>query len=85
VELPDPASDGQVYVTTPIGARLLGVAQCTITRWKAKGYLQPVAGSPPNRPVYRWDDLLEAEFTARQNAIRTSGTAKQVQRKWGAP
>ena len=73
VDLPAPASDGLTYVTTAVAARLLGLAPCTITSWKTKEYLKPVAGSPPRRPVYLWDDVLEAEHTARQNALRTSG------------
>ena len=80
MELPAAAHDGETYVTTTLGARLLNVAVCTISSWKAKGYVQPVTGSPPRRPLYRWDDLVEAEYIARQNAIRTSGTDAQVRR-----
>lgn len=80
VELPAPAPDGETYVTTTLGARLLNVAVCTISSWKAKGYVQPVSGSPARRPLYRWDELVEAEFIARQNAIRTSGSDAQVRR-----
>lgn len=83
MELPPAAHDGETYVTTTLGARLLRVAVCTISSWKAKGYVQPVTGSPPGRPLYRWDDLIEAEYIARQNAIRTSGSTKQVQRDRG--
>ena len=85
MDLPEPASDGLIYVTTATAARLLGVAPCTVTSWKAKGYLRPVTGSPVRRPVYAWDDVMEAEFRARQNAIRTSGTTKQVQRDRAVP
>lgn len=84
MDLPAPASDGLTYVTTATAAALLGVAPCTITSWKVKEYLRPIAGSPPRRPVYLWDDVLDAEATARHNALRTSGTTKQVQRDRGA-
>lgn len=80
VELPLPSSDGKRYVTTALGARLLGVAECTISSWKQKGYIQPVAGSPPRRPLYLWDDLVEGEYKARAAAIEASGTDKQVRR-----
>ncbi len=85
VEIPAPAADGLTYVTTATAARLLRVAPCTISSWKAKAYLRPVPGSPPRHPVYLWDDVLEAEYTARQNAIRTSGTDRQVKRDAGHP
>ena len=85
VDLPAPASDGLTYVTTATAARLLGVAPCTVTSWKVKKYLRPVPGSPPRRPVYLWDDVLDAELTARLNALRTSGTTKQVQRARPVP
>lgn len=80
MDLPDAAFDGEYYVTTARAARLLGIATCTISAWKKRGYLAPVEGSPPSRPLYLWTDVLEAEYTARQNAIRTSGTDVQVKR-----
>src|SRR4029077_3734389 len=61
-------------------AALLGIAPPTIRSWRAKGYLRPVPGSPPRRSVYLWDDVLDAEREARLNAIRTSGSDRQVQR-----
>ena len=85
VDLPAPAPDGLTYVTTATAARLLGIAPCTVTSWKAKKYLRPVTGSPPGKPLYLWDDVLEAEYTAYQNAVRTSGTDVQVRRSRKAP
>ena len=85
VELPEPAPDGVIYVTTTVAARLLRVAPCTVTSWKSKRYLAPVPGSPPGKPVYRWADVLEAEFTARMNAIRVAGTDVQVRRNREVP
>src|SRR6266446_4569988 len=61
VELPPPAPDGVTYVVTKTAAALIGVAECTITRWRHLGYLEPVPGSPPRRPLYRWPDVVEAE------------------------
>jgi len=85
VELPPEGPDGKVYVTTATAAKLLRVAPCTISTWRSKGYMEPMAGSPPRRPVYAWADVLEAEFRARQNAIRTSGTDAQVRRDREVP
>jgi predicted site-specific integrase-resolvase len=80
MELPEPGPDGLTYVTSATAAALLGIAPPTIRSWRAKGYLRPVPGSPSRKSVYLWDDVLEAEHKARQNAIRTSGTNRQVQR-----
>jgi hypothetical protein len=80
VELPAPAPDGVTYVVTKTAAALIGVAECTITRWRTAGYLSPVEGSPPRRPLYRWPDVVEAEYLARQAAIAASGTDAQVRR-----
>jgi hypothetical protein len=80
VELPAPARDGIIYVVTKTAAALIGVADCTITRWRDLGYLTPVPGSPPRKPLYRWPDVVEAEYQARQAAIAASGTDRQVRR-----
>lgn len=84
VQLPDPIADDLVYVFTKQAAALIGVAPCTITRWRALGYLKPAPGSPPRKPAYLWDDVLEAEYKARMAAIRTSGTDVQVRRERAA-
>ena len=78
MDLPD--TGDLVYVTTATAARLLGVRPCTISVWKSRGHLTPVPGSPPRRPLYLWADVVEAEYTARMNAVRTSGSATQCQR-----
>ena len=83
VELPAPAGDGQIYVTTVTAAKLMHVANCTITSWRNKGYLKPVPGSPPRRPLYLWDDVKAAELKARSMAIEASGTDIQVRRLRG--
>ena len=36
--------------------------------------------SPPRRPLYRLAGVIEAEYLARQAAIRTSGTDKRARR-----
>lgn len=48
---------------------LLRVHKSTISHWRTKQYLHPVPGSPPRRPFYLWDDVLDAERTARRKAI----------------
>jgi hypothetical protein len=83
VELP-PEVDGETYVITKTAAALMGVAPCTITRWRNLGYLAPVPGSPPRRPLYRFADVTEAEHRARMAAIAACGTDVQVRRKVAA-
>lgn len=79
VELPAPLGD-ETYVVTKTAAELMGVTPSTITHWRTNGYLAPIPGSPPHKPLYRWADVIEAEYLARQAAIRTSGTDKRVRR-----
>jgi len=81
MELPPPAPDGVIYLTTTQAAKLAGVACCTITSWRHKGYLKPLEGSPPRKPMYSFKAVCEAEFQAWQNAIRTSGNDKRVHRR----
>jgi hypothetical protein len=83
MELPAPAPDGRIYLNTSQAAELLNVAACTISAWKNRGHLTPLAGSPPRKPLYLYDDLIKAEFTAWQNALRTSGSDKRVKRRSG--
>ncbi|MCW2904036.1 MAG: hypothetical protein JWO67_6301 [Streptosporangiaceae bacterium] len=84
MELPRPGPDGRVYVITQTAARLIGVDESTITRWRTLGYLKPVPGSPPRKPLYLWDDVVEAEYLARQAAITASGTDVQCRRRLAA-
>ena len=81
MELPEPAANGVVYLCTRQAAELFGVACCTISSWKTKGYLRPLDGSPPRKPMYAYDDLVQAEYTAWQAALRTSGTDKRIARR----
>jgi len=83
MELPDALADGQTYVFTKQAAALIGVAPCTISMWVHRGYLKPQPGSPKRRPVYLWDDVLDAERETRRNAIATSGSDKRVRRDYG--
>lgn len=84
MELPEPAADGRVYLSTKGAAELFGVRACTISSWKTKGYLRPLDGSPPRKPLYSYDDLVQAEYTAWQAALRTSGTDKRILRRRGS-
>lgn len=73
--LPDPAPDGDVYVSTAQAARAMGVKPPTIRSWVKLGYLPEAA-----LRAYRLSDVSAAEAIARRNAIATSGTDKRVQR-----
>jgi hypothetical protein len=79
--LPEPAPDGVIYVRTQQAADAMGVHKSTITRWRARGYLKPLDGCPPHMPMYAWEDVITAEYTARMAAITWSGTDIQVQRR----
>jgi len=81
--LPPEAGDGEVYVLTKTAAEAMGVAMCTISQWARRGYLTPMPWSPPRKPVYRLSDVRKAEKLTRDNALRTSGTDRQVQRMRG--
>jgi predicted site-specific integrase-resolvase len=82
--LPDAAEDGETYVFTKAAAEAMGVAECTVSQWRRRGYLEPVPGSPPRKPLYRLSDVRRAEKLTRDNAIRVSGSDRQVQRMRGA-
>jgi hypothetical protein len=81
--LPEPASDGEIYILTKDAAAAMGVAVCTVSQWRRRGYLEPVPGSPPRKPLYRLSDVRRAEKLTRDNAIRVSGSDAQVQRMRG--
>lgn len=73
--------DGEEYWTTKQAAEALDVAPSTISTWRRNGYLTPVDGSPPRKPLYRKLDVTKAEKIAYENAIRTSGSAKRSSRR----
>jgi hypothetical protein len=84
VELPRPAPDGRVYLTTTQSAQLMNVTKTTIIRWRRHGYLTPIDGSPPNKPMFAYDDVVAAEATARLRGIATSGIDPRDQRDLAA-
>lgn len=73
--------DGVEYWTTKQAADAMDVAPSTISTWRRNGYLTPVEGSPPRKPLYRMLDVTRAEKIAYENAIRTSGSAKRTSRR----
>lgn len=72
--------DGEEYWTTAQAAAVMDVSPSTISTWRGRGYLRPVAGSPPRRPLYRRTDVVQAEKAAYEAALRTSGSAKRTSR-----
>lgn len=81
--MPVLSPDGEEYVLTKEAAEAMGVSPCTVTQWRNRGYLRPVEGSPPRKPLYRMRDVEDAEHQARLNAIRTSGSDRKVRRQRG--
>lgn len=82
VDIPDRTRDGETYVTTAEAAALMRVAISTVSRWKAKGLLKPVPGSPPRKPMYAYSAVVDAEYQARRNAIAASGSDRQCRRTY---
>lgn len=76
--------DGEEYVSRQQAAKLMGVAPNTISTWVARGHLTRVPGCPPRRPLYRMADVVEAEFKAREAALRTSGSEARARRNFRA-
>ncbi len=84
MQIPDRTRHGETYVTTKEAAALMRVAISTVSRWRAKGYLKPIPGSPPRKPIYTYTAVLEAEYVARQKGIEASGSDRQVRRTYEA-
>jgi hypothetical protein len=76
--LPEPGRDGETYLIAAHAARVFAVAPSTFAGWVRKGYLGPVPGSSGR--LYRLTDIARAEKLAHDAAVRTSGSAKRVQR-----
>lgn len=76
--------DGHAYVTRKQAAQIAGVNVRTIATWERRGHLARLAGSPPRGPLYRYDDVVEAEYATRQAAIRTSGSDTRTRRHFAA-
>ncbi|MFF5261343.1 hypothetical protein ACFY4C_20565 [Actinomadura viridis] len=77
--------DGEEYWTTKEAAEAMDVAPSTISTWRRNGYLTPLEGSPPRKPIYRRADVAHAEKMAYDAAIRTSGSAKRTSRRFTLP
>lgn len=77
--------DGEEYWITKEAAQAMDVAPSTVSTWRRLGYLTPIDGSPPRRPIYRKLDVARAEKMAYDAAIRTSGSAKRTSRRFDIP
>ena len=81
-ELPPPAPDGHVYLTTDQAARALRVSKSTISVWKSERRITPHPDSPPRHPMYDWCRLVDVEHERRQK-LRDDGHDYWAQRKPG--
>ena len=79
--LPDESPDGETYLTVTQAAMIAGVKPPAVRRWVKVGYLTPAAKDGRGRALYTFAAVTKAEKAARDAAIRTSGTAKRVQRR----
>jgi len=82
--MPTTTSDGRILMATTLAADVLGVNPSTVSRWRSLGYLSPAPGGTARKPLYAWDDVLEAQRLARDAAIATSGSDKRVRRNMAA-
>lgn len=67
VQLPEPASDGEIYVTAATAAAITGVHSRTVHTWNAKGWL-PEAGREDGvngQILFRYRDVVRADGRAR--------------------
>jgi predicted site-specific integrase-resolvase len=64
--LPDPAPDGEVYVTTGQAAEAMRVTPHTVRRWVRSGYLKPAAPG-----LYSFTAVAAAEKRSRDAEART--------------
>ena len=64
--LPDPAPDGEVYVTMAQAAEAMGVKPAAVRRWVRIGHLPEAAAG-----VYALSAVAAAEKAARDAAART--------------
>jgi hypothetical protein len=62
VILPDPAPDGEIYLTTTQAAEWCGLTKGRIVQWRMAGMLEPIPGCPPRKPFYHLADVIRAEL-----------------------
>ncbi|HEV2255383.1 MAG TPA: hypothetical protein VGS06_19555 [Streptosporangiaceae bacterium] len=78
--LPDPAPDGEIYLTTAQAAQAMGRKPPAIRRWVRIGYLPEAAPG-----LYAFSAVAAAEKRAREAAIRTSGTDARARPNFADP
>ena len=64
--LPDPAPDGEIYLTTKLAAQVVGLQPPAVRRWVKIGYLPEAAPG-----VYAFSAVTAAEKLARDAEART--------------
>lgn len=82
VELPAPAPDGRIWLTTDQAAAVAHVSKSTISVWKSDGLLIPHPDSPPRHPMYDREDVLDVEKRQRDK-LREDGHDYWAQRRPG--
>ncbi len=82
--LPERAPDGCIYLTPAQAGEAMGVSAAAVLRWEKAGYLEAAVKDERGRRLYEYGAVIEAEFLARQAAIRTSGSDARVRRHHAA-
>lgn len=65
VELPQAASDGQIYVTVPTAAAITGVHRRTVLTWISNEWLEEAGRDDAGQILLRYRDVIRADGRAR--------------------
>jgi hypothetical protein len=67
VLLPDPAPDGEIYVTASTAGRIVGASTRTVLSWLANGWLEESGREEDGlqQILFRYRDVIRADARAR--------------------
>jgi hypothetical protein len=67
VQLPQPASDGEIYVTAATASAITGVHPRTVRTWMDKGWLAEAGreDGPTGQILFKYRDVIRADGRAR--------------------
>lgn len=67
VQLPAPASDGEIYVTATTAAAITGVHSRTVRTWMDRGWLTEAGreDGPTGQILFKYRDVIRADGRAR--------------------
>ena len=74
--LPNPAPDGEIYLTTSQTADYCGVTKGRVVQWRYAGILESIPGCPPRKPFFALADVIQAEWRYRSGRRKRGTRAK---------